>query len=272
MKPFRSALLGGLVLLALASGGCKRYIHDLQARDQLNKGVGAYRSAQFQPAIMHFKQAVALDPSLLNARLYLAEAYNQQYVPGGDSPENVKIGKQAIEAFEDVLKMDPKNDMALASVGQTYYNMKDFTKAKEYQRKRIEADPRNPEPYYWIGVINWAIAYPKRMAVRKDLGLAAPKDPGHPDQLPPLPEKARAKLAEDNGALVEEGINALKKDVELKPNDSDAMAYLNLLYREKSDLESDPSVRQADLQTANEYVQKAMNARKTQTTASSAHS
>ena len=98
----------------------------LRARDQLNKGVAAYRNAQFQSAIMHFKNAVALDPTLLNARLYLATAYVQQYIPGGESPDNLKIAQQAIDAFDDVLKMDPNNTTAIASVAQIYYNMKKF--------------------------------------------------------------------------------------------------------------------------------------------------
>ena len=71
MKLYKLAPLCGVLLLALSACSCNR----LKARDHLNKGVQAYRNAQFQPAIMHFKEAVRLDPSLLNARLYLATAY-----------------------------------------------------------------------------------------------------------------------------------------------------------------------------------------------------
>ncbi len=77
MKVYKFALLGALLLLLPFSSGCKK----LRARDQLNKGVGAFRNAQFQAAIMHFKEAVGLDPTLLNARLYLATAYFNQYIP-----------------------------------------------------------------------------------------------------------------------------------------------------------------------------------------------
>ena len=105
MRAYKLAPFCGVLLLALVSCGCNK----LKARDQLNKGVAAYRNAQFQTAIDHFKQAVALDPSLLNAKLYLATAIRQLYVPNGDSPENAKIGNQAIQAFEDVLKDDPNN-------------------------------------------------------------------------------------------------------------------------------------------------------------------
>ena len=126
MTRCRLAWLTGVLLLAVAAGGCNK----LKARDQLNKGVTAFRNAQFQEAIDHFQQAVALDPTLENGRLYLAMSYFQQYAPGGESPENLKVGHEAVKAFDDVLNLDPKNTTALATIGQIYYNMKDFDKAK----------------------------------------------------------------------------------------------------------------------------------------------
>ncbi len=262
MKPHKLVVVGGVLLLVVAAIGCGKYLNALKARDHLNKGVGAFRNAQFQQAIMHFKTAVDLDPALLNARLYLATAYWQQYVPGGDSPDNVKIGEQAITAFEDVLDHDPSNQTAIASIALLYYNMKNFDKAKEYQRKRLELSPQDPEPYYWIGLINWAIAYPRAQQVRKDLNLMMPRDPARPDILPPIPAKQQAELEKANAPLVEEGIEALTKAIELKPNDDSAMAYLNLLYRQRAEYEVDAQARLADLRMADEWVEKALNVKK----------
>src|ERR1035438_9674818 len=88
------------VLLALISAvGCSK----LRARDQLNKGVRSYKNAKYEDAIEHFKNAVALDPRLINARLYLATAYAQQYIPGADSPDNNRYAEQAIDVFKQVL-------------------------------------------------------------------------------------------------------------------------------------------------------------------------
>lgn len=263
MRAYKFAVLCGVLLLGVAAGGCSK----LKARDQLNKGVAAFRNAQFQQAIMHFKNAVDLDPTLLNARLYLATAHRQLYIPGGDSPENVKVGQQAIQVFEEVLKMDPVNTSAIASIAQTYYDMREFDKAKEYQRRYLQISPNERDPYYWIGVIDWATVYPKRMQVRKDLNIAFPPDPNQPGVLPPLPPKARAELAEQNSALVEEGIQALTKAVQLKPNDADAMAYINLMYRERADLQADVAAREQDLKTADEWVEKALNIKKGATAA-----
>ncbi len=262
MKPYKFAPVCGVLLLAVVSGGCGNVVNKLKARDQLNKGVASFRNAAFQPAIDHFQQAVALDPKLINARLYLAMSYFQQYVPGGESEENIKMAKQGIAAFEDVLKMDPNNTTALATIALIYYNMKDFDKAKEYQRKRLEVEPNNPEPYYWIGVLDWSICYPRRMQLRKDLKMNQPKDLAKPDVLPPMPEKARTELADKNNALIDEAIKSLQKAIELKPNYDDAMAYLSLMDREKADLEMDKEAQAADIRDAETWVQKALDTRK----------
>ncbi len=255
MKLQRLAPFCGVLLLAAVCCGCNK----LKARDQLNKGVGSFRNAQYQPAIDHFQRAIDLDPSLLNARLYLATAYFQLYVPSGDSPENIKIGDQAISAFEDVLKYDANNVDALSSIATIYYYMKKFDKAKELQQRRLQIEPNNPEAYYWIGQLDWAMCFPKQMQMRKDLNLANPKDPNHPDILPPLPAKDRAQLVEQNGALVDEGIKALDKAIELRPDYVDAIAYLNLMYRQKADLESEASAREADISKANDLNAQASN-------------
>jgi len=260
MKRYQLAALCGVMGAALICSGCSK----LKARDQLNKGVASYRNAQFQAAIEHFKQAIALDPTLLNAKLYLATAYSQQYVQGGQSEENIKIAKQTISAFQEVLDMNPPRDAeitALANMGQMYYNLQDFDKAKEYQRKRLEVEPNNPEPYYWIGVIDWGICFKNDGEMRNDLHLNIPNANG---EFPPLPEKSRVQLAQKNGKLVDEGLEALNKAIQMNPNSFDTMSYLNLLYRQKADVDKGAD-READLKAAGDWTQKALNVRKLST-------
>jgi tetratricopeptide (TPR) repeat protein len=265
MRRNKLAPLCVVLLLAVVAGGCTA-LTKLKARDQLNKGVESFRSGKFQAAVEHFKTAVQLDPSLINARLFLATSYAQQYIPGGDAPENLKTGQEAIGAFEDVLKLDAKNTTALASIGQIYYNMKEFDKAKDFQRKRMQVEPNNPEPYYWIGVIDWAQAFQADGKVRKDLNLMKPDNKGN---LPPLPEKYRAPLEEQNSKLIDEGIDALNKALGLKPNDFQSMAYLNLMYRQKADIEKSRAEREADLKMANDWLDKSIKARSVTPPASS---
>jgi len=244
----------------MPSAGCASRSEAACAQIQL--GIQKFSSAQFNAALEHFQKAVDLDPGDPEAHLYVGMSYFQQYVPGGESPENVRLAEQAIQALEDVLRIDAQNSTALNMLALLCYNMKNFNKAKEYQSQRIDAEPENPEPYFWIGVLDWSLCYPRRMQLRKDLNLALPSDLTNPDRLPPLPEEARLRLIGDNGSLVTEGIEKLEKAIELKPDYDDAMAYLSLMYREKVDLETAEAARASDIETADQWVERALEARK----------
>src|SRR5712692_9554000 len=157
------ALLVALILFAVfGATGCNK----LKARDWLNKGVQAYKNGQFDTAIEDFKQAKDLDPDLLNARLYLATAYASQYIPGAPSPENLARGNQALAEFKEVLDKDPNNLTAIDGIGSILFQMagtpfdaKKFEESKTYHQRHIDLRPNDPEPYYWIGVIDWTLAF-----------------------------------------------------------------------------------------------------------------
>jgi tetratricopeptide (TPR) repeat protein len=246
--------LAGAMAIALTATGCDK----LRARDQLNKGVASYKNAKYEQAIEHFKNAVDLDPSLQNAKIYLATAYLAQYIPGVDSPENVQNANAAINQYKSVLEKDPKNVNSIKGIAYLYLQMKKFDDAKSYYHKAIDLDPNDPEAYYSVGVIDWTEAYQPRMEDRAKLGL-------RPDE-PLKDKKVCAKLREQSGAVIQDGIDTLNKALQLRQDYDDAMAYINLLYREKADRECDlPDERAADLKTADEWVDKTMAAKKANT-------
>lgn len=253
-----------LALLALgltlfAGTGCSK----LRARDQLNKGVMSYKNARYEEAIDHFQQAVSFDPSLSVARLYLATAYAQQYIPGVETDDNLRMGNQAIDQYKKVLESKPGKEQQINSdkgIAYIYLNMKKFDDAKAYYRKALEVDPNDPEPYYSVGVIDWTQTYQPRMEARAKLGLKPdePLNAKNKDQ-----KQACDELREKNTPLIQDGIDVLNKALQLRPDYDDAMAYMNLMYREKADVEcEDLAQRAADLKTADEWVDKTMATKK----------
>jgi tetratricopeptide (TPR) repeat protein len=240
--------LAGLVLLV--SSGCSK----LKARDELNKGIAEYKAVKYAQAVEHFKTAAELDPELLNARLYLATAYANQYVPGAQTDANLQVGEQAITEFQRVLEMDPNNLGSISGIASLYFQMQRMDEAKDYYKKQIAIQPDNPEPYYSIAVINWKLTYQPRMILKTRLKLK-PEDPIRD-------AKERQALAERNAALIDEGMQMLNKAMELRPDYDDAMAYLNLLYREKADLQETAEARNADLQMADQWMDKSLEIKK----------
>jgi len=253
----RTRLVAVLAVAAalLSTAGCSK----LRARDELNKGVSAYKAGQPEQAIEHFKNAVNYDDDLKVAKLYLATAYAQQYVPGVDTQENLRMADQAIREYQMVLQRDPSSVNSLKGIAYLYLNMKKFDDAREYYKKATNIDPNDPELYYSLGVIAWTQAYKDAADLKARSGMKV-DDPLKSKQDQKLCDELRAK----DGAVVDEGMKMLETAIEKRQDYDDAMAYLNLLYRRKAnDLTcDDPAAMASYVKTANEWSDKAMAARK----------
>lgn len=280
MQKFRWLALAFCTGSLLLATGCAK----LQSRDEMNKGVQAYRNNKYADAVNHFKQAVQLDPTNQNAQLYLATSYMIQWVPGADSPDNKKNYNAAQAEFEKVLQQDPKNSLALASMASMAYNTATagsqeqkaaaLEEARKWNQKRMEVDPKDPEPYYYLGVINYDLAYQPIVSARVAAHMTA-TDPG-PIKEANAPSK-HAKKGEETGGvraelkakyekLIDDGIQDLKECLQRDKENEDAMSYINLLYRMKANLEDTPEQAKADTAQAEDWFNKAMDMKRIKAT------
>jgi tetratricopeptide (TPR) repeat protein len=258
-----SLAAAAVLVLAGASAGCKK----LEARDNLNKGVQAFKNAKYADAVEFFKRAIELDPTYPTAKLYLATAYMSQYIPGAESPENLSFAENAAKYFMEVLNEDPNNTTAIKSLASLAYQQSSgaptteeklarLDKAAEWNRRLAQVNPQEKEAYYSLGVIAWAKFYPVWMSTRNKLGMK-PDEPG-----PLKDKKVRTELREKYMALIEDGIQNLKKALEIDPEYDDAMAYLNLLHRERADLHDDAAAYKKDIDEADMWINKTLETRK----------
>jgi tetratricopeptide (TPR) repeat protein len=259
-----AGILTGILILGvtLSTTGCDK----LKSRDDINKGIAAFKNAKYGDAVELFKQASALDPDNPNARLYLATSYMSQWIPGAESPENLQFAQMAKDEFLKVLEKDDKNTTALASLASLSYNqassltgdkkVEKFDEAAKWYKKLIEVDPKNKEAYYSLGVIAWAKWYPALMTARAELRMK-PEDPG-----PVKDKKVKDELKEKYSAMVDDGIANLQKALDLDKEYDDAMAYMNLLIRERADLVDNPDDYKKQIEVADSWVQKALDTKK----------
>ena len=62
---------------------------------------------------------------------------------------------------------------------------------------------------------------------------------------------------------MDEALDSLHKAIDLRPSYENAMAYINLAYRRKAEIEcGNDDARKADLQQAQDWTEKALGARK----------
>jgi tetratricopeptide (TPR) repeat protein len=252
-----SLILGSVLLVASVSA------FPQTSDDELKLGVAAYKNNQYEQAIQHFQKATELDPANVNAHLYLATTYVNQYIPGVDTDDNNSMAEHAILQYQKVLDLNAKNDQKINSakgIGYVYLNMKQWDESRKYYQIASDLDANDPENYYSIGVIDWTQCYQPRMEERARLGM---QPDAHLNSKNPEQKKVCDELRAKNWSVIEDGISNLAKGIQLRPHYDDAMAYINLMYRERADLEcADVSARHRDLKTADDWVDKAMATKK----------
>jgi tetratricopeptide (TPR) repeat protein len=255
-----AALLAAAIILA--GTGCSY----LKSRDNINQGIASYRNAKYSDAVDHFEKAIQLDPNNSTPRLYLATAYMVQWIPGAESPENLAFAQKAKDEFMKVLDKDPNDKTALASLAMLAFNqaqslpleekLKMFDESAKWQHRRIEVDPKEKEAYYSLGVVAYQKWIPALMTARSNLRMR-PEDPG-----PLKDKKVKEELQAQYGSVVQEGMDDLNKALEIDPEYDDAMAYLNLLIRERADLLDSPDEYKKQIEIADGWLQKALDTKK----------
>jgi len=231
-----------------------------EAHDDVNKGVLAFKAAQFDTAIEYFEKAKKLDPTLINARLYLAQTYATKYIPGAPSDENKRNAQRAIQEWKEVLQIQPDNLTAIDGIGAMLYNMagtpfdpKMMQESKTYHDEHRKLRPNDPEPYYWIGVIDYWIAFRANAKLRADYNE---KSTTPIKASEPLPSPVREAFVGEASADIEEGIDSLNKATALRPEYANALAYLSLILRQKGDIEATAEARERDIKQADVLLQK----------------
>jgi tetratricopeptide (TPR) repeat protein len=242
----------GLAALAVLSTGCDK----LKSRDNLNKGVQAYKNSKFPEAVGYFQTAVQLEPTNKNTHQYLAIAYMSQYIPGAISPENVHMAESALKEFNEVLSLDPKDETAIAYIAKLHFDEKKFDEATEWNKKLIAVNPQNKEAYYTLAVIAWTQWLLPDREARNKMNMK-PEDQG-----PLKDKKIRDELKAKYRPMLDEGVANVQKALDIDKEYDDAMAYMNLLVRYRADLDDTTEEYKKDTDEADAWVQKTLATKK----------
>jgi tetratricopeptide (TPR) repeat protein len=160
------------------------------------------------------------------------------------------MAKAAYDQFSEVLKLDPKNTLAIQSIASLYLYQKKWTEAREWYQRLTSVDPNNTVGYYSLGFIAWSEWYPEYGKARALLGMKL-EDPG-----PIKDKKVKEDLKTRFGPVIDDGLKALDKALEVDKEYADAMAYENLLIRERADLADSKEEYEKQIKIADDWVDK----------------
>ena len=148
----------------------------------------------------------AMPVSLADARAVLADIH-------AHSPDHKD---QAVEEFQEVLKLDPDNAAALRGIGYAYLQRRDFEHAGEYFRRAAQHNSKDPRVHYYYAMLMSQEGGRGREHVaemKKELETAIALDPKLADAYSLL------GFAQSVSGEPEKGLETMKKAVELAPRD-----------------------------------------------------
>src|SRR5260370_11544384 len=260
LKRARLLLASGLAALALCGVIASSLAFTARAQGgahaAMKQAEAAYNRGDYKEAAEQFENAVKLEPANLKAKLLLAHTLLAVSDPGTGMDNPLESG--ARQQYLDVLAVEPANKQAVQGLMLLYTNSKQFAEAHEWALKTIQADATDKGAYYTAAFVDWSMTYPDYAKARQAAGMK-PQDRGNiPDA------NLRQSVRTQHGAQIEDGFRMLQVALQLDPNYSDAMAYMNLLYRIEAGI-ADTAAQYTDfIAKADLWVGKALAAKRGQ--------
>src|SRR6185503_13978425 len=284
MKLSQTRIAIVLAVLVVTSSGCG-IVNRIRAKNELNEAARTYREGHFDEAEQHSRRALELDPDSKTARSFIARTIHAQYRPGVQAPENVAKANQAIEAYQQILQKDPKNEEAYKAIAYLYGATKEEDKLRSWISARandtsVDAEKR-AEAYIVLASKDWDCSFkitelPTNKGTTVNEGnraVVSYKKPSDPKEF------------NNAQACVKRGLEEIENAIKLDPNSESAWSYkTNLLLEasklaemdgktdQKTELDKQREVAQKRTNTLSEANQKKKEAEEAQKAASPAKS
>lgn len=245
MKLSQTRIAIVLAVLVVTSSGCG-IINRIRAKNELNEAARTYREGHFEEAEQHSRRALDLDPNSKSAPSFIARTIHAQYRPGVNSPENIAKANEAIQAYQQILQKDPKNEEAYKAIAYLYGATKDEEKLRSWISSRandtsIEPEKR-AEAYVVLASKDWDCSFkitelPANKATTLNEGNRASVAYKKPS------DQKEFDMAQ---SCVKRGLEEIENAIKLDPNSESAWSYkTNLLLEAKKLAEMDGKTDQA---------------------------
>jgi hypothetical protein len=260
MKLSQTRIAIVLAVLVVTSSGCG-LINRIRAKNELNEAARTYREGHFEEAEQHSRRALELDPTSKTAPSFIARTIHAQYRPGVQSPENLAKANEAIQAYQQILQRDPKNDEAYKAIAYLYGALKEDDKLRSWISARANdtsAEPeRRAEAYIVLASKDWDCSFKiTELPANKTTTL----NPGNRATVS-YKKPSDQKEFDNARACVKRGLEEIENAIKLDPNSESAWSYKTNLLLEASKLaEMDGKADQkAELDKQREVAQKRTN-------------
>jgi len=195
-------------------------------RECIHQGVQMLQAGRPLEAISAFDKACDLNPKSAIPQLYLALGWDQQYVPGDSSPENVERARLAEAHLRRALELEPGNRSGFALLGRLARNEGRAEDADQWFRRALREAPDNADTRCKLGEIDLHLWWRRGKP---------------PDELEQLIQK-------------------FEKAVELDPTHEAGMRNLSMIFRMRAAMRQNSEEAREDLAAAQSWQERAADA------------
>ena len=247
--------------LALSSLGCTK----IRARIEIKAANEAYQKEDYAGALPHYQNARKIDPTFPDLDRLVGYSEIGLYVPDDKSATNERHADRAIQELNNYLKKRPDDRIARDALINMYLNANRTSQAIDYFRNYLTAHPADLE-----AVKSIATLYAKQGDFNESLNWYQKitlLDSKNPEAFYIFGVVCYEKVSKNPPAdpaqkmeIINRGKEALHHAIDMKPDYAEAMAYLNLLWRQQAlvDALTDPVKAQADVAQADAIRNKTM--------------
>ena len=261
MKLSQTRIAIVLAVLVVTTSGCG-IINRIRAKNELNEAARTYREGHFDEAEQHSRRALELYPDSKTARSFIARTIHAQYRPGVNSPENLAKAQQAIEAYQQILQKDPKNEEAYKAIAYLYGATKEEDKLRSWISARANDssidNEKRAEAYIVLASKDWDCSFkitelPASKTTTLNEGNRASVSYKKPSD---------QKEFDQAQQCVKRGLEEIENAIKLDPNSESAWSYkTNLLLEAAKLAEMDGKMDQkTEFDKQREVAQKRTNA------------
>src|ERR1044071_2845293 len=238
MKLSQTRIAIVLAILVAISSGCG-VVNRIRSKNQLNEAARAYREGRFVEAEQHSREAAQLDPNNKTAPMFIARTIHAQYRPGVQTPENIAKAQEAINAYQQLIAKNPRDEEAYKAIAYLYGAIKEDEKLRQWISARASNESTDPvkraEAYVVLASKDWDCSF-------KITELPANKtttiDPSSNKATVSYKKPKDQKEFDQAQICVKRGLGEADTPIKFDPNNESAWSYKTNLLLEASDRKS----------------------------------
>jgi tetratricopeptide (TPR) repeat protein len=236
MKLAQTGIVLLLAVLVATTSGCS-IVNRIRAKNQLNEAARAYREGRFVEAEQHSREAAELDPNNKTAPMFIARTIHAQYRPGVQSPENVAKAQEAIEAYQELLRRNPKDEEAYKAIAYLYGAIHEDDKLRDWISARAASEQTEPakraEAYVVLASKDWDCSF---KITELPTNKVTTVDPANNKATISYKKPKDQKDFDQAQKCVKQGLSEAENAIKFDPNNESAWSYKTNLLLEASKL------------------------------------